>query len=204
MPDTKWHYKADYLEFCNCAYGCPCNFSGFPTHGNCRAVVAMKFTEGKIGDVDITGAVVAGAYSWPAAIHEGNGSAALFIDSSTSTEQQQALGALFSNQYGGLPWEIFAATLTNLSGPFIEKIDIKLDGTKSSVKVGNKLSAEMTPHLSPVEPITEQEIHIVLPTGFVWQDALAARNVGQKVNVNGLQFEDKDSNAFYGNVEHGN
>jgi hypothetical protein len=28
-----WNMKADYVETCNCEYGCPCNFSGFPTYG---------------------------------------------------------------------------------------------------------------------------------------------------------------------------
>lgn len=204
MPDTKWRYKGEYLEFCNCAYGCPCNFNGFPTHGNCRAVVAMKITEGKIGDVDIAGAIIAGAYSWPKAIHDGNGTVAVFYDSSTTKEQQDALTGMLTNQFGGMPWEIFAATVTDVKGPFVEKIDLNLNGTKSSVKIGNKVSAEMTTHVNPVEPTQDQEVHVVLPTGFVWQDAQAARNVGQKVNVDGLQFEDKDCNAFYAVVEHAN
>lgn len=204
MADTKWHYKGEYLEFCNCAYGCPCNFNGFPTHGNCRAVVVTKVTEGKIGDVDISGVTFGGAFSWPQAIHDGNGTAAVFFDTSTSPEQQAALGAMLTNQYGGMPWEIFAATLTNLMGPFVEKIEANFNGTKSSVKIGNKISAAMTPHVSPVDATQEQEVHIVLPTGFVWTDAMAARNTGQKVNVDGLQFEDKDCNAFYAMVEHAN
>ena len=204
QTQTKWRYKGEYLEFCNCAYGCPCNFNGFPTHGNCRAVVATKITEGMIGDVDVAGAIFAGAFSWPKAIHEGNGTAAVFFDSSTTPEQQEALGAMLTNQFGGMPWEIFAATLTNVLGPFVEKIDITLNGTKSSVRIGDKISAAMTPHTSPVEPFDEQEIHLVLPTGFVWTDALAARNTGQKVNIDGLTFEDKECNAFYALVEHSN
>ena len=31
--------KADYVETCNCDFGCPCNFNGFPTYGYCRALV---------------------------------------------------------------------------------------------------------------------------------------------------------------------
>jgi hypothetical protein len=30
----KWYMKANYVETCNCDYGCPCNFSGFPTGGS--------------------------------------------------------------------------------------------------------------------------------------------------------------------------
>ena len=27
-----WWWRADYIESCNCAYGCPCNTSMLPTH----------------------------------------------------------------------------------------------------------------------------------------------------------------------------
>jgi hypothetical protein len=201
---TKWNYKADYLEFCSCAYGCPCNFNGFPTHGYCRAVVAYKIHEGTCGDVDLAGSIFVFGISWPKAIHDGNGTAAVFFASSTSKEQQEALAGILTNQYGGLPHEIYASTLTNLLGPFVEDIELRIDGTKSTVKVGSKIEAAMTPHTSPVEPHPEQEVHVVLPTGFTFTDAKAARTTGQKVNVDGLQFEDEDCNAFYAFVEHGN
>jgi hypothetical protein len=204
MPDTKWSYKGEYLEFCSCAYGCPCNFSGFPTQGYCRAVVAYKLSAGKCGDVDLAGAVFVMAVSWPKAIHEGNGTVAVFFDASTTEEQREALGGILTNQFGGLPHEIFATTFTSVLGPFVEPIDLTVDGTKSTVRIGDKISAQMTPHLSPVEPSDEQEVHVVLPTGFVFKDAFAARNVSQKVNVDGVQFEDKDCNAFYAVVEHSN
>lgn len=34
----RWNLKMDYVETCNCDYGCPCNFNGFPTSGFCRAL----------------------------------------------------------------------------------------------------------------------------------------------------------------------
>jgi hypothetical protein len=204
MADTKWRYKGDYLEFCNCAYGCPCNFSGFPTHGNCRAVVAYRLNEGSCGDVDLAGITVVFALSWPKAIHDGNGTAAVFFNPESTEEQRDAMTAIITNQYGGLPHEIFGPTLTDVKGPFVEPIEMTVDGTRSTVRIGDKVSAAMTPHTNPVEPSQEQEVHVVLPTGFTFQDAMAARNTGQKVNVDGLSFEDKDCNAFYAQVEHSN
>jgi hypothetical protein len=201
---TKWHYTADYLEYCNCAYGCPCNFSGFPTHGNCRAVIAMQIRDGTCGDVDLSGAKLVMAVSWPKAIHDGNGKAAVFFDTSLTEDQQGELAAMLTGQYGGMPHEIYASTITEVLGPYVEPIELHLDGTRSTVSVGGKVTAAMTPHVSPVDESQEQEVHIVVPTGFVWKDANAARNTGQKVNVDGLRFEDRDSNAFYATVEHSN
>jgi Protein of unknown function (DUF1326)/Copper binding proteins, plastocyanin/azurin family len=45
-----WTIKADYIETCNCDYGCPCNFTGFPSNGFCRALVGYDIREGKYGD----------------------------------------------------------------------------------------------------------------------------------------------------------
>jgi len=94
--------------------------------------------------------------------------------------------------------------LTNVLGPFVEPIELNVNGTKSSVKVGSKVTAEMTTHVSPVDPTMEQEVHVVIPTGFVFQDAQAARNVRQDVNVDGMTFADTKTNAFYAAVEHSN
>jgi hypothetical protein len=202
--DVKWKYRAEYLEYCNCQFGCPCNFSGFPDKGNCQAVVGYKILEGNCGDVDLAGATFVIAVKWPKAIHEGNGKAALFFDSGTSQQQMEALGAILGNQYGGLPHEILATTLTEVLGPFIEPIQWTSDGTKSSITIGDKVAASMTPFVSPVEPHDPQEVHVVLPAGFIFKDGLVARNEGQKVAVDGLKFSDKDTNAFYSIVEHAN
>jgi hypothetical protein len=201
---TRWHYKADYLELCNCAYGCPCNFNGFPTHGSCRGVIAMKLREGSSGDVDLAGAAFVMAVEWPGAIHEGNGKAAVFFDPSTSEEQMRELGAILMGEYGGMPHEIIATTISEVLGPFVEPIEMTVDDTKSSIKIGDKVTAAMTPHVSPMDATMEQDVHVVVPQGFIWTDAKAARNTGHRVNVDGLSFEDKDSNAFYAVVEHSN
>jgi hypothetical protein len=201
---TKWHYKATYLEYCNCAYGCPCNFNGFPTHGNCRAVVVLKIDEGACGDVDLAGATVVGVADWPGAIHDGNGTMAVFFDPSTSEQQMQALGAILMNEYGGLPWEILSTTISKVVGPFVEPIELDLDGRRSTVRIGDKVSAAMTPHVNPVDPSEEVDVHVVNPSGFIWTDGQAARSTGTTVNVDGLSFEDKDSNAFFTTVEHSN
>jgi hypothetical protein len=201
---TKWHYKADYLEMCNCAYGCPCNFNGFPTHGSCRGVIGMRIREGTSGDVDLSGATFVMAVEWPKAIHDGNGTGAVFFDPSTTEEQMRELGAILMGEYGGLPHEIISTTISEVLGPFVEPIEFTVDETRSSVKIGDKVSAAMTPHVSPMDASEEQEVHVVVPGGFIFKDAKAARNTGQTVNVDGLSFEDKDSNAFYAVVEHSN
>lgn len=38
---TSWELSGRGYEFCNCDFGCGCNFSGFPSSrdGSCRALV---------------------------------------------------------------------------------------------------------------------------------------------------------------------
>ena len=74
-----WTIKADYVEACNCDYGCPCNFNGFPSNGFCRALVGYHIREGQYGDTKLDGLDIVNAYSWPKAIHEGNGTHQIFI-----------------------------------------------------------------------------------------------------------------------------
>jgi hypothetical protein len=42
----KWNIKSDYVETCNCDFGCPCNFNGFRTYGFCRTLVFFNIKKG--------------------------------------------------------------------------------------------------------------------------------------------------------------
>lgn len=50
-----WNFKADYVETCNCDYGCPCNFNGFPTYGNCSALVLYHIRSGNYSNTKLDG-----------------------------------------------------------------------------------------------------------------------------------------------------
>ena len=77
---TKWALEADYLQACNCDYGCPCEFSAPPTRGFCEGTGAWSIIKGNYGDVSLDGLAAGFAAHWPKAIHEGNGTLALFVD----------------------------------------------------------------------------------------------------------------------------
>src|SRR5690606_38461380 len=72
---TLWSLKGTGYEFCNCDFGCGCNFGGFPNSkdGSCRALVGMDIKEGSCGGVDLSGLKCSAIVAWPKAIHEGNG-----------------------------------------------------------------------------------------------------------------------------------
>jgi hypothetical protein len=193
-----WKMKARYYEACNCAYGCPCNMNGFPTHGKCEGSIGFEITEGERDGVDLSGAKVAGGVKWPGAIHEGNGTMAVFIDA--TEEQRQALIPILMAEDPGLPWEILAATISEIHGPFFETIDITDDGTDSRVKVGDKFEIQMQSFTNPVTG-EKHEAHMVLPDGFIFTDGKIATTSVNKLDVDGVSFDHAGNNAYYSQVE---
>lgn len=193
-----WRIKATYLEACNCALGCPCNMSGFPTHGFCEGSIGVLIKEGNRDGVNLAGAKFAGAVKWPGAIHEGNGSMAVFIDG--NTEQQAALVEILTAKDPGLPWEILAATISEIHGPFFEKIAMTVNDTESHMKIGNKFEIKMESFKNPVSG-DKHEAHMVLPTGFIWTDAKIATTSVLMVDADGVKYDHKGNNAYYSEVE---
>src|SRR5687767_2257113 len=127
-----WHLKADYVETCNCDYGCPCNFDSIPTYGFCRALVLYHIREGNYGDIKLDGLDVVGAYSWPKAIHEGNGTMQLYITKNAlEIIVKIALIDIFSGKVKeeGL-FVLFAETLKYVLKLHFEVINVKIDEKK--------------------------------------------------------------------------
>ena len=193
-----WRMKARYYEACNCAYGCPCNMNGFPTHGFCEGSICFHITEGERDGVDLAGAKVAGAVKWPGAIHEGNGNMAVFIDGTEA--QQQALIPILMAEDPGLPWEILAATISEVHGPFFETIEISDDGTDSQVRVGDKFEIQMESFTNPVTG-DKHQVHMVLPDGFIFTDGRIATTSVNRVDADGVSFDHAGNNAYYSEVE---
>ena len=65
MTDVKWHIEGEYVEFCSCDHGCPCEAMAPPTQGHCDGVVAFKVNQGHYGDVSLDGLTFAATYFFP-------------------------------------------------------------------------------------------------------------------------------------------
>lgn len=193
-----WRIKAKYYEACNCDLGCPCNMSGFPTQGFCEGSVGFQVIEGEREGVNLAGAKVAGAVMWPGAIHEGNGKMAVFIDA--TEEQREALLPILTAEDPGLPWEILAATISEIHGPFFTKIEITDKGTDSHVRVADKFDVKMETFKNPVTG-APHEVHTFLPDGFIWKDGRICTTSINKLNADGLSFDHAGKNAYYSEVD---
>jgi hypothetical protein len=193
-----WRIKAHYYEACNCALGCPCNMNGFPTHGFCEGSLSFQVTEGEKDGVDLTGAKVVGAVKWPGAIHEGNGTMACFIDG--DDDQQKAMVSILTAEDPGLPWEILAATVSEIHGPFFESIQIEGEGTAARVRVGDRFDLQMQGFVDPVSGQTHSP-HMVLTDGFIFQDGIIATTTVNRLDADGVTYDHPGNNAYYAEVE---
>ena len=198
----KWSMKADYIETCNCDYGCPCNFNGFPTYGFCRALVFYHIRNGKYGNVVLDGIDVITAGSWPKAIHEGNGTAQLFISKKATADQRKAVVEIFSGRAkGDGPFAIFAGTYKYLLEPQFVDIIAKINGKKSTFSVPGLIDVQVESFRNPVTG-EEQDTEIHLPKGFIWKVAQAAKSKVMRILTPALNFDESGKNAFYSVVEH--
>ncbi|MDE1822575.1 MAG: DUF1326 domain-containing protein [Euryarchaeota archaeon] len=171
MAPPKWNFEAEYIQSCNCDYGCPCNFNGYPSYGNCEALVAWKIRKGQFGSTKLDGAIVATGMWFPGALHEGNGTAAAYFDPSTTPDQREALGQILTGKVGGGFFEIAGKIVSRFHAPKVAKIDFHFDGYDSWFTVDGVGEVRSTHILNPV---TKQpfEGSIKLPGGIIFKDGL--------------------------------
>jgi len=202
-PQTKWSFEADFLQACNCDYGCPCEFSAPPTRGFCEGTGAWRITKGHFGEVALDGIAVGFAAHWPQAIHLGNGTLALFIDEQASAPQREALLTICSGQAGGLPFEILATTFSKVLEPIFAPFTFHLDGRNSSVRIGSALNVALEPIKNPVtgEP---ESVRVEHAKGFIFKGAEAVSGKECRVDLPGLTFSWPDKAGFVTRVNYGN
>lgn len=164
----QWQMRGAGYEFCNCDYGCGCNFGGFPNSkdGSCHALVGMHIASGVCGTVNLDGVKCAALVKWPKAIHEGNGKCVFIVDPATTDQQVEVLAQIFSGSLGGLPWELLGPTM-QVVGLEKAKITISGSGVKSTFHIEGIGEGRGQAFKNPVSG--EDHLAVVdLPNGFIW------------------------------------
>ncbi len=200
---TKWSLEADFIQACNCDYGCPCEFSAPPTRGFCQGTGAWSITKGNLGGLSLDGLCVAFAAHWPKAIHEGGGTLALFVDERANAQQREAILTICSGKAGGMPFEILVQTFSTVLDPVFTRIEFKMNGRDSSVHIGSHLNVELEPIKNPVtgEP---ESVGVVHGTGFIFKNAEAVSGRVCRVDTPGLKFDWPHKAGFFTRVAYSN
>lgn len=170
MPHTEWEIQAREFTNCNCSYGCPCQFNALPTHGYCEASVAVEIDRGHYGSVKLDGLRAAGLYSWPGAVHEGNGKMQLIIDERATPQQRDALVKIMTGQDTNdmaTMWWVYSAMCPTKLEPLSKKIEfeVDIDARKARVVVPGVIESFGEPIRNPVSG-TEHRVRIDIPHGF--------------------------------------
>ena len=132
----KWKVHAYFLDACNCDWGCPCQFSAKPTHGNCEGVAGYHIVTGNYGpNVKLGGLNMALIASWPGPIHEGHRAASYYIDNRANENQFEALSNIITGRAGGGPFEVYASTIEKLQEPKRANVKFQTKDLKSRVSV---------------------------------------------------------------------
>lgn len=200
---AKWNIEADFLQACNCDYGCPCEFSARPTQGFCDGMGAWRINRGNYGDVKLDGLGVGFAAHWPKAIHEGGGTCGLMFDECANPQQREALLQICSGQAGGMPFEIIVTTFSKLLEPQYLPFKFNINGRNSSVQVGNAMNVALEPIKNPVtgEP---ESVRVQHATGFMFKEAECVSAAKMEVKVGELSFAYPNKAAFVTQVKYGN
>lgn len=201
---VKWHLEADYLQACNCDYGCPCEFEAPPTQGCCEGIGAWQIDRGRFGDVPLDGLCFGFAARWPKAIHLGGGTVQLYFDLRADERQRDALLRIASGQAGGLPFEIIVTTFSRVLDPQYVPFRFDLRGKDSSVSIGQAVVAAMEPIRNPVTGQPES-VRIEHETGFIFKGADCVSTREMTVAVGGeLSFSHPNKCGFVARVKYGN
>ena len=195
-----WWWRADYFETCNCEILCPCNTISEPSDGTCKAIIAYKIREGAAGEVKLDGLGVALIASWPNAIHEGNGTAVIYVDERADEAQREALGRIGRGEAGpGGAFEMFAKTYT--AKVVVGAMTFERDGKEATVVFGDAARAEWEPIRSKMnnEPA---DVYLTIPDGFLFRNGEMISTKHCRVEVDGLSFEYENSSAFFDVVEY--
>ena len=200
---TKWSFEADFLQACNCDYGCPCEFSAPPTRGSCEGLGAWLIKRGNFGKVPLSGLALGFAARWPKAIHEGNGTACIFVDEKANSEQREALLTIASGQAGGMPFEIIATTFSKILEPRFVAFEFHMNGRNSGVKIGDAVIASFEPIRNPVtgEP---ESVSVNHSTGFIFREGECVSAQEMRVMVGELNFSWPNKAGFIAQVKYSN
>ena len=204
MAYVDWAISGPAIANCNCDWGCPCQFNALPTHGDCRAMTAVRVDKGHFGAVDLAGLVWCGMFAWPKAIHLGNGEAFVVISDRASPEQRNALLTILTGQEtqpGATIFNVFAPTLVKMHDPVFAPVELDLDLDKrvGHVRVAGVIDTSVEPIRNPMTG-QPHRVSVSLPKGFEYHTAEYASGKTNSPGPVPLSFGGTHSHVYMMNM----
>jgi hypothetical protein len=186
-----WNLEGTYFETCSCEVVCPCTVSlSLPAdYDRCRVTLVFNITKGEVEGSDVSGLKVAAIADSPKVMSDGNWRIGVFIDAAATDEQAEKLGAVFGGQLGG-PMEALAPLVSENLGVERAPIEVREDGLRHSVKIGDAIDFEVEDVVSfGVESGEPARLSgIFHPAG---SDLTISKATRSRINAFGIEYEGK-------------
>jgi hypothetical protein len=193
---TNWKLEAEYIQSCNCDYGCPCNFNALPTRGNCEALVAWNVRSGEFDGTNLDGVKFAWGLWWPQAIHMGNGTARLYVDAAAAPAQRKAIEEITGGKHGGGVFEIFPKTFSKVLPTKVTKIDFAYGNGYDSWFNVQGIGEVHSAHIK--NPVTGADFagEVLLPGGINFKRAFVTSAAKWSLNDGPLRMGHENRAGF--------
>lgn len=201
MPFVDWSIKGPEYNSCNCAWGCPCQFNALPTDGTCRAIIGMRIDEGHFGDTRLDGLHWAATFSWPGAVHEGNGTCQFVIEERADEAQRKALSEILhgrETEAGATHFQVYASTMSKVLEPRFLPIefDADVDECRARLVVPGMIESVGTPMKSPFSG-KDHRVRVALRSGFEYTEAEYGSGTTKATGAIKLDFKDSYAQFAY-------
>jgi hypothetical protein len=187
----KWMIRGAEYGNCNCAWGCPCQFSAPTTHGHCEAVVSGRLDEGYFNDTRLDGLKWVMLLKWPGEIAAGNGKQQAIIEERANAAQREALRKILhgeSTAPGTTHFFVYNSTMSEVLDPLFAPIELNIDveAREARLNVPGLVESKGTPIISPISG-KPARARIDLPEGFEY--TIAEIGTGTSKITAGLRIE---------------
>jgi hypothetical protein len=175
---------------------CPCSASGLTAPADnerCNVALAFHVETGEVNGVDVGGLTVCVVADTPALMSDGGWKVGLLMDAAASSEQAEALGAVFGGQLGG-PMEGLAPLISEMAGMESRDMAYADDGRVHRVRIGNAVDMVVEDFVSPLDP-TGQGVKIS-GVGFPADSLAAGTSSTARVDVFGMTWDNAGKNSF--------
>ncbi len=140
-----WRAAGPYVEACNCEAICPCRSVGGrdgrrATYQLCQFAIAWTVSEGHFSDLDLSGHAVVMAGYWDEDEFGAPWRVVLYVDSTASEAQAEALAGIFLGRAGGTPSNNYAGAIREVLGIRRAKIDISHAPGRQSIRAGDAIT----------------------------------------------------------------
>ena len=140
-----YQLEGNLLEVCTCNILCPCWVGEDPDGGTCDGALAWHVKKGDVDGTDVSGCTIVALCHIPGNILKGGWSVRIYVNDGATSEQKDALVAVWSGQKGGP-----VADLAQLVGEVVavEQVPITFDvrGVAGTLKVGQAIEADLEPY----------------------------------------------------------